>query len=194
MSEGTLPPGNPEQRGHRKLQPRLAHPAARLDHPLRRTPLANIGQNTGVTALHTEIDDPEPQTFQFGQLLRTFPQNALGVSIKSHPRDPRHGRSNLFQQCRQLRLRQDQNITVRQEHPPQERQVFGGVPDVRIDNGLVLETKTLAFVRTAKGAFIVGTSHRHLDENALRLAGRPNDVPFVMHTVHDSNPTSKMRF
>ena len=52
---------------------------------------------------------------------------------------------------------------------------------VCINRILRLQLETNVLIGTAEGAFIIGTSDRHLKDDCVRLAGRSDDIPYIVH-------------
>jgi hypothetical protein len=53
--------------------------------------------------------------------------------------------------------------------------------DILFDLFEALDPETLALISTAKSAPIVRATYRDLENQAVCLAGRPEDHPFVFH-------------
>jgi hypothetical protein len=60
--------------------------------------------------------------------------------------------------------------------------VSGGKKDVAQDDLVVLDPEALVAIGAAKGAAVMGATQRDLKEDAVRLARRPDAIPFIMHT------------
>jgi hypothetical protein len=78
-------------------------------------------------------------------------------------------------------LRNDQRIAVAQENPPLAFAVLSCKGDILHDDVVRFDPEPLAPIGAAKGAFVVRTAHRHLQQNRVGLAGGPDDITFVMH-------------
>jgi len=57
----------------------------------------------------------------------------------------------------------------------------GGIPDVAQDDLVILDSEAFVEIGTAKGATVMGTTEGHLQKDAVRLTGRPDARPLVMH-------------
>ena len=61
--------------------------------------------------------------------------------------------------------------------------VSGGKEDISQNHTVIFDPESLACKSSAKGAFVMGTPHCYLEKDTVRLAGRPDAIPLVMHLL-----------
>ena len=67
--------------------------------------------------------------------------------------------------------------------------VTGGIVEIVIDGSRIFKAKWLTFISAAKGTTVMRASHGHLQDNTVRLAGRPNDGTLIIHSGRDAQST-----
>jgi hypothetical protein len=78
-------------------------------------------------------------------------------------------------------LGNDQSVAVHEENLVLTLHVLGSEKNVAQNNLVILDGEALILVSAAKSALVVRASQGHLEQNAVRLAGRPDTHSFVMH-------------
>jgi hypothetical protein len=87
------------------------------------------------------------------------------------------------QNLQQSLLGDNQGVTVTEKNPALAPAILSGKGDVRHNNFIRLDAKALASVSAAKSALVSGAADGYLQQDAVGLAGRPDDVSFVMHKL-----------
>jgi hypothetical protein len=105
----------------------------------------------------------------------------LGIAIKGDAIDPGEAIFDAAEYLDKFCLRQAQDIAIRQKNSLLAPAIAGRKIKVSRDNSPVLQAKNLIPVRGAESAFVMGTTNRHLEDYAVGLTRRPDDVTLVIH-------------
>jgi len=74
-----------------------------------------------------------------------------------------------------------QHIAITEKHPALPPTVRGGKSNIFHDDFIGLYAESLPSVCSAESALVAGAPHGYLQQNAVRLAGRPDDVALIVH-------------
>jgi hypothetical protein len=89
-------------------------------------------------------------------------------------------------------LRNDEGISVHKKDPVLPFHVLGGEQNVTQNDLIILDLESLVFVRTAKGALIMGTTQGDLKQDTIGFAGGSDTIPFIMHSFAFNNSLHKV--
>jgi hypothetical protein len=86
-----------------------------------------------------------------------------------------------FQNPHQPLLRNNQGIAIHQKKTIHILHILGRKKDIAQDGTVILDPKTLVLIGAAKGTLIMRATESYLQQDAVRLAGRPDASPFIVH-------------
>ena len=118
---------------------------------------------------------------QLYQLLMAFAKDVLGRSINAHSLAFREVFTDPFQNHQKLFVGKHHGISIRQEDPLHSP--VGPPCHVQILQHLVYipDPELLILIHAAKGAQIMGAADGYLHDQAVGLAGRPENISLVSH-------------
>ncbi len=80
-------------------------------------------------------------------------------------------------------LGNNEGIAVTEKYPPLPAAVVGREFNIGHDDLFGLDFKSFTYVGTTESTLVAGTAHGDLQQNAVGLAWRPDDITFVMQIV-----------
>jgi hypothetical protein len=142
----------------------------RFDHLFIGRSLSDLLQQVWITGFDAHVHNSQPEGAQDFQILNRLPQDVFGICVDADPFNRWEKLDDRFQDFNQSPLRNAQRVTVREKDPrhgPHATRVFQILPDLfNAPNG-----KPLFKITSAKGAPVVITPERSLDNQAVGFAG-----------------------
>jgi len=183
MLEGPRLPADSQDHVLAQLDPRLPHHDSRLDLLVATSAFLDAPQHLIVPAFHSHVNARQTGLVQTAKVCRSFFMDIARRSVDGNPAQSGKQASGTDADGRQLLSRHCNAVAGRKEQRPD------GVPKdpfrlFKILANLGHRSYSIArtaFVDHAETAFVVGTSHRRLDQQAVGLAGRSVDGTLVTH-------------
>jgi hypothetical protein len=138
-----------------------------------------------MAAFQSHVNPGQAKILELPQILFAFTQDVLGIAIKGDAIDPGEALSDAAEYLDEFFLGQAQDIAIRQKNSLPAPAIAGRKIKILRKNLPVLQAKNLIPVRGAESAFVVGTANRNLENYAVGLAWRPDDVALVIHPCFD---------
>ena len=170
-----------EKHRYGKRDPRFLHPFRRFDDLLVGGALADFLQQLRVARLDPQVDDAESPFLQLAELLEGLFQEALRVGVSPDAADSGQVLPDGIEDVDESLLRDDEGVAVAEEELVDLTDPPGCIFKIFFDLLEALDAETLVFEARAEGAPVVRAADGDLQQQTGCLAGRPDDVPFVLH-------------
>jgi hypothetical protein len=179
---------DPQHHHHRMPDAGAAQACRGLDGVVGARALVHAAQHLVVAALGAVVDDAQPCLAQRRQLAVILAQDGARVTVDAHAAHLRQPLAQQGQDLEQPLRGQHQGVAVTQEHAADRLHVAivdrGFFHVLRHDvERLHPEALHRVTVHAAVGAPVVAAADGHLQQQALGLAGRAEDVADVVHAA-----------